>query len=130
MSYSPPHQRARVGLARQWLSEPVATRITCYPRHVRPLTTDLSMEAQRPYFFWDEDTSIAELRAALTAGDQHERLRLLGKMLREARDTDVWEFVTPIEVAAALPALGRQLGRRRGFWEFLIGRWRALGLLP
>lgn len=88
------------------------------------------MEAQRPYFFWDEDTSIAELRAALTGGDENERLRVLGKMLREARDTDVWQFVTPREVAAALPALGRQLGRRRAFWEFLIGRWRALGVLP
>ena len=96
---------------------------------MRPITTDLSIETQRPYFFWDEDTTIAELRDALTGSDESERLRLLGKMLREARDVDVWQFVTPSEVAAALPALGRQLGRRRAFWEFLIGRWRALGLL-
>jgi hypothetical protein len=56
-------------------------------------------------------------------------LRLFGKLLREARDVDVWRFVTPPEVAAALPLLGRRLGRRRQFWEFLIDGWRDDGLL-
>ena len=66
------------------------------------------------------DTSVAELRAALSARGEPDRLRLLGKMLREARDTDVWQFVTPAEVSRDLPALGRHLGRRRGFWEYVI----------
>jgi len=96
---------------------------------VRALTTDLNKVECRPYFFWDEDTSIAELRTALAGPEAQERLRLLGKMLREARDTDVWQFVTPNEVAAALPSLERHLGRRRAFWEYIIGRWRALGLV-
>jgi len=56
--------------------------------YVRALTTDLTREDSRPYFLWDEDTSIAELRAALAGTDTSERHRLLGKMLREARDTD------------------------------------------
>lgn len=51
-------------------------------------------------------------------------------MLREARDSDVWQFVTPAQVAAALPDLARHLGRRRAFWDYLIGRWRAHGLVP
>lgn len=97
---------------------------------MRPLTTDLTQSDRRPYFLWDEDTSVAELRAALSGPGEPDRLRLLGKMLREARDTDVWQFVTPAEVSRDLPALGRHLGRRRGFWEYLIGRWRALGLVP
>ena len=96
-------------------------------REVRPLTTDLTQSDRRPYFLWDEDTSVAELRAALSGPDEADRLRLLGKMLREARDTDVWQFVTPADVSQALPALGRHLGRRRPFWEYIIGRWRALG---
>jgi len=73
---------------------------------------------------------VAELRAALrqdAAADT--RLRLFGKLLREARDVDVWRFVTPPEVAAALPLLGRRLGRRRRFWEFLVDGWRDDGLL-
>jgi hypothetical protein len=83
----------------------------------------------RPYFLWDEDVSIDELRAVLAGPSSPARDRLLGKMLREARDLDVWQFVSPEEVAAALPRLGRRLGRRRRFWEFLIQGWRDDGLL-
>jgi hypothetical protein len=50
----------------------------------------------------------------------------LGKILREARDTDVWRFTTPAEVARLFPELRRHLGRRRTFWEFLLGRWQEL----
>lgn len=91
---------------------------------MRPLTTDLTRGDLRPYFLWDEDLSIDELRCALCGTDREERLRLLGKMLREARDIDVWRFVSPDEVARELPALGRRLGRRRRFWEWLIRGWR------
>ncbi len=96
---------------------------------MRPLTTDLSKGDHRPYFLWDEDISIAELRAKLSGDDRGERLRLLGKMLREARDIDVWHFITPQDVARDLPALGRRLGRRRAFWEFLIAGWREDGII-
>jgi hypothetical protein len=97
---------------------------------MRPLSVDLGQPDYRPYFLWDEDVSIAELHARLRGGDAYERERLLGKMLREARDVDVWLFVTPAEVARELPRLSRRLGRRRGFWEFLIAGWRRLGILP
>jgi hypothetical protein len=97
---------------------------------MRSLSVDLSQNALRPYFLWDEDLSIGELRERLKGGDRSERLRLMAKMLREARDSDVWQFVTPAEVADALPALRKRLGRRRAFWDFLIEGWRADGLLP
>jgi hypothetical protein len=97
---------------------------------MRPLTVDLTEEDARPYFLWDEDVTIRELRERLHGADEPERLRLLGKLLREARDTDVWSFVSLAEVVDALPRLGRHLGRRRRFWEFLIDGWRRLGLLP
>ena len=96
---------------------------------MRPLTTDMRAEGLRPYFLWDEDVSIAELRAVLAGDDAWNRERLAGKMLREARDTDVWYFLTPREVAELLPRLGRRLGRRRRFWTFLIEGWRSDGLL-
>lgn len=94
------------------------------------MTTDLRQTERRPYFLWDEDLSVAELRRRLHGDDRRERLRLMAKLLREARDTDVWAFVTPQEVADLLPELAPQLGRRRGFWEFLIEGWREDGLLP
>lgn len=96
---------------------------------MRGLTTDMTRGAFRPYFLWDEDVSIDELRTALQGPDPVVRDRLFGKMLREARDLDVWTFVTPADVAEALPRLQRRIGRRYGFWLFLIEGWRRDGLL-
>ena len=83
----------------------------------------------RPYFLWDEDVSLGELRAILAGPVSYERDRLLGKMLREARDLDVWRFMRPLEVAQVLDRLRARIGRRYGFWRFLIDGWRADGLL-
>ncbi len=83
----------------------------------------------RPYFLWDEDISIGELREILSSDDHPNRDRLLGKLLREARDIDVWHFVTPAEVADALGRVSRRIGRRLGFWQFLIDGWREDGLI-
>jgi len=96
----------------------------------RRLTTDLDRRDLRPYFFWDEDISIAELHDVLEGAPSMERDRLLAKLLREARDMDVWRFVTPTEVAEALPRLQRRVGRRYAFWRWLIDGWRSDGLLP
>lgn len=96
---------------------------------MRPLTKDPTRGDARPYFLWDEDTSIDELRQVLSGPDSERRERLIGKMLREARDTDVWQFVSPEEVARILPRIGRYLGRRKPFWEFLIEGWQRDGLL-
>lgn len=95
-----------------------------------PLTADLTRDDARPWFLWDEDLSLAEFRKRLGGDDAEERDRLLAKLLREANDAEVWQFVSPADVAAALPRLARRIGNRRlPFWEFLIGRWRADGLV-
>jgi hypothetical protein len=96
---------------------------------VRGLTTDMTATDLRPYFLWDEDVSIGELRAVLAGPDGARRDQLLGKMLREARDVDVWHFIRPQEVARSLVALRRRIGRRYPFWAFLIEGWRTRGLL-
>jgi hypothetical protein len=96
---------------------------------VRGLTTDMAAEELRPYFLWDEDVSIAELRQVLAGVDNARRDQLLAKMLREARDLDVWQFIRPSDVAGALERIKRRLGRRYAFWSFLIEGWRDLGLL-
>jgi len=96
---------------------------------VRALTSDLTVGNKRPYFLWDEDLTVDELRAKLEGDEVAERRRLLGKMLREARDTDVWLFTAPEEVARELPFIARRLGRRARFWSWLIAGWRQDGLL-
>lgn len=72
--------------------------------------------------------TVAELKRRL-AGGSAERTRLLGKVLREARDTDVWKFTTPEEVFRDWPDLLPHLGRRREFWKFLIEFWVKEGLV-
>jgi len=92
------------------------------------LTADLSAESAIPYFLWDEPLTMAELRERLNRSED-DRVRLLGKILREAREPDVWLFTTPAEVDRRWPQLERYLGRRRDFWQFLLSSWREQKLL-
>ncbi|MBI5489003.1 MAG: hypothetical protein HY905_16840 [Deltaproteobacteria bacterium] len=96
---------------------------------MRVLGTDLVSDDARPYFVWDEDLSNGEIRELLRSASEPERLRLLAKILREARDEHVWAYTTPEEVARLLPRLLPMLGRRRAFWVYLVEGWRADGLL-
>jgi hypothetical protein len=93
------------------------------------LSSDLEDPSAVPYFLWDEPMTVAELRVRLRTASPPERNRLLGKILREARDTDVWRFTSPAEVTHLWPELSLHLGRRRPFWEFLLRQWRELDLL-
>lgn len=94
------------------------------------LTTDLSDEHARPYFLWDESRTVGEFRAALRAASPDEWTRLVGKLMREARDVDVWRFVSPADVWGRFGAVRPYLGRRRAFWEYLLDGWHRDGLLP
>ncbi len=93
-----------------------------------PLSTDLSSPQSIPYFLWDEPMTVAEFQQRLQTASVVEQTRLLGKLLREARDTDVWLFIQPDEVWERWPKLVPHLGRRRRFWEFLLGQWQKEGL--
>ena len=107
-------------------------RTGCYASGVAqdlPLSMDLGDPAAIPYFLWDEPMTVAELESRLREASEVERDRLLGKILREARDRDVWRFTTPADVARRWTGLQRHLGRRRAFWEYLLSLWRDEGLL-
>ncbi len=93
------------------------------------LSTDLDSSSAIPYFLWDELLTVAEIKRRLANSSDTERARLLGKILREARDTDVWKFTTPQEVWRDWAKLEPYLGRRREFWKFLFESWHKEGLL-
>jgi nucleotidyltransferase AbiEii toxin of type IV toxin-antitoxin system len=92
------------------------------------LSTDLDDPSAIPYFLWDEPMTVSEFRHRLKTASTEEQTRLLAKMLREARDTDVWKFISPEEVWRRLPEVSAQLGRRRQFWQFILERWNQEGL--
>ena len=96
---------------------------------MRPLGTDLTDPNTRPWFLWDEDVSVSELRAIL--GDEaHPRwVELAAKVMREARDDEVWVFLRLARVAARYSEIRPRLGRRRAFWDDLLEGWRGDGLV-
>jgi len=94
-----------------------------------PLSTDLTDLSAVPYFLWDEPMTVSEFERRLKTGSPAERTRLLAKLLREARDSDVWVFASPEEVWRRWPEVSPFLGRRRRFWEFLLDRWRKEDLI-
>ncbi len=93
------------------------------------LSTNLEEDSSVPYFLWDEPLTTGELKKRLVSASMEERIRLLGKILREARDTDVWKLTTPREVWLNWDKLSKHLGRRREFWKFLLEFWEKEGLL-
>ena len=93
------------------------------------LSTELNNPAAIPYFLWDEPMTVAEFKQRLKTASLPEQRRLLAKLLREARDTDVWFFTTPQEVWRRWNELSPMLGRRRAFWEWLLMGWQKEGLL-
>jgi hypothetical protein len=94
-----------------------------------PLSTDLRQQDAIPYFLWDDPMTVRDVHTRLATASLPERDRLLGKILREAKDTDMWHFTTPAEVAERFGALSRHLGRRKQFWEFLLKSWQEEGLI-
>lgn len=93
------------------------------------LSLDLDDPTAVPYFMWDAPLTVAELRHRLAVAPASERLWWLARILREARDSDVWRFTSPEEVVAEWSHLSVHLGRRRAFWQFVLDRWKGLGLL-
>jgi hypothetical protein len=95
----------------------------------KALSTNIDSNSSIPYFMWDDPMTVEEIKNRLATASQPERNRLLGKILREAKDTDVWEFTTPIEFWNNWDELSKHLGRRKDFWEFLFKQWKKAGLI-
>jgi hypothetical protein len=77
----------------------------------------------RPYFLWDDEMTLDEFRARLRDGDPEVRAYLLGKLLRQAKPDDVFQFVRLAEVVELWPKLERYLGRTRDMWRWLLDGW-------
>lgn len=96
----------------------------------RALSTNLDDPAARPYFVWDEDLTMAEVRAHLASPDRRMRALWMARVMREARYRDVWKLLRLRDVVADFAAIEPHLGRMRAFWRWLLDGWRADGLLP
>jgi hypothetical protein len=80
-----------------------------------------------PYFSWDRRWTVAEIRRRLASESGASWGRIVAWILREAAFADVWQFLQPREVWERLDELEPFLGRKRGFWKYILGTWHELG---
>lgn len=100
------------------------------PTTLGVVSGDVLDDAAVPYWSWDRSLTNREIRALLRGNDPVERRYWTARILREARYADVWAYLdVDAEVVPHLAELAPMLGRRRAFWEWLIGEWRARGMI-
>ncbi len=80
-----------------------------------------------PYFSWDRNITDQQIKERLNTLSGPERDKLIAWIMREAAFRDVWQYVTPEEVADCLPRIQHSLGRWKDFWNYITGAWRELG---
>lgn len=80
-----------------------------------------------PYFLWDRNITLEELRSILDDPGHPQRVSMLALLMREARPGDVWKLVTPQDVVDAWDVVEPRLGRKQAFWTWLLAAWKDHG---
>jgi hypothetical protein len=91
--------------------------------------TNKTLLSDHPYFCWDRTWSMDDIKSRLTACAPEDWPMLAAWIMREARFEDVWVFLKPDEIASRFGELKSFLGRKREFWEYILGAWHELGKL-
>ena len=79
----------------------------------------------RPYFLWDQSITLEEFKALLQDEDPEVRAYMMGKLMRQARPDDVFQFVTLDCICEHFSRLKRYLGDKLEFWTWLLGKLEA-----
>ncbi|MEK7727649.1 MAG: hypothetical protein AAB354_04505 [candidate division KSB1 bacterium] len=91
---------------------------------------DISRDDAVPYFMWDYQYTVGQIKAMLANGPESQRLWLIAKIMRDARYRDVWKFISLQDFLAYRERLLKgRLGRKKEFWEFLYSRWIKYGII-
>jgi hypothetical protein len=80
-------------------------------------------------FAWDRRETRESLKGKLAEARPDQWIELASWILREARLSEVWEFLRPEEIKEHWEALEPRLGRRRALWSYLLETWHELGKL-
>lgn len=78
----------------------------------------------RPYFLWDCELTLDDFLLVLHDQNPVVRAYWIGKLMRQAKPDDVFQFVTVEEIEAHWTLLERYLGKSREFWTWLLATWR------
>jgi hypothetical protein len=89
-----------------------------------PTPPELLTDPQgRPYFLWDCEMTLDELRGALRDPEPAARAYLVAKLIRQAKPDDVLSLVSLEEILKLWDRVEGRLGTARPFWWWLLGRW-------
>lgn len=84
------------------------------------------LDAQgRPYFLWDCDMTDATFRELLVDPDPDVRAMVIGKLMRQAKPDDVFQYIDLDTVLENWDRIQKNLGRRRDFWNWIVPLWSA-----
>lgn len=81
---------------------------------------------RRPYFLWDQEMTLEEFEQLLRDPVPEVRAYALGKLMRQAKPDDVFQFASLDLIRELWPALERYLGKQREFWRWLVSSWQAV----
>ena len=79
----------------------------------------------RPYFLWDQSTTLEEFKELLQDREPEVRAYMMGKLMRQARPDDVFQFVTLSCIREHFSGLKRYLGDKLEFWTWLLDKLEA-----
>ena len=77
----------------------------------------------RPYFLWDLNIELKQFKSMLQDPDEDIRAYMLGKLMRQAKPDDVFQFVELKEISNNWKKTEKHLGKTREFWRWLLERW-------
>ncbi len=122
----------RIGSAADFLGrseqEAAAVENAVEPPTTHPLL-DLSRDEIVPYFMWDYRYTVGQIKQILAEGEEARKIWLMAKILRDARYTDVWKFITLKKFLEYRERLLPRLGREKKFWEFMYSQWIKHGIV-
>jgi len=91
---------------------------------------DLSRDDIVPYFMWDYRYTVGQIKEMLAADDEDQRIWLMAKIMRDARYSDVWKFISLKDFLKYRERLmNGHLGREKGFWQFMYSQWLKHGIV-
>lgn len=78
---------------------------------------------RRLSFLWDYDLSEEDVRRILREGTPAERGWLIGRILEYAPWEEIWQYLTPRQIARDLEHIRFRSPRHRELWAYALNRW-------
>jgi hypothetical protein len=95
---------------------------------LNPTPEELLVDGQgRPYFAWDVEMTLDELRLRLDDADATIAGYFHAKLMRQAKPDDVFQLTSARRVRELWPQIVGHLGRTREFWTWLFEQWERDG---